>query len=102
LRSTSFRVINPSQDHQARIVAVEHQTFSLLEIVVEVGVAVEAAVRVVVVVVVADEGQVKVQVQVPAIVVRTTTVATHEITRGKTRAKRDKRITTGNEGTTKR
>ena len=70
----------------------------------EAGVAVEAAVRVVVVVVVmvADEGQVKVQVQVPAIVVRTTTAATHGITRGKTKARRDKRIMTGNEGTTKR
>jgi hypothetical protein len=89
----SFRVTSPSRGHQAQIVAVERQMLSLHEVE-------EAGVAVVVVVMVADEVQVQAQVQ--AVVVGAATVVMHRIKHGKTKTRRDRRITIGNEGTTKR
>jgi hypothetical protein len=63
---------------------------SLHGVVKEAVVAV--VVRIGVVVVVADEAQVQMQA----------TAATHRVTHGRVKTRRDRRITIGNEGTTKR
>lgn len=89
-RGTSSRVTSPSRGHQAPIVAAERRMRSLHGVVKEAVVAV--VVRIGVVVVVADEVQVQMQA----------TAATHRVTHGKVKTRRDRRITIGNEGTTKR
>ena len=96
LRGTSSRATSLSWDHRAPIVAVERRMRSPHEVAKEAVVAV--AVRTGVVVVVADEAQVQMQ----ATAVGAATAATHGITHGKAKTRRDRRITIGNEDTTKR
>jgi hypothetical protein len=93
----SFRVTGPSRGHQAQVVAVERQMLSPHEVVEEavVAVVVRIMVAAVVVVMVADEAQVQV-------VVGAATAAMHRVKHGKTNTRRDRRITIGNEGMTKR